>query len=122
MIFIYTILVYSHTNIITQSEIFRPLRDWCDKVSHFLGSLFSCPMCMGFWVGVFWSCINVSPTLFFLKDMLYIDYLKFLADGIIASGMSWIIHNAVSLMMDIKNAQKGRILELIEEMEDNNII
>lgn len=122
MLLIYIILAYSHTNIITQSEIFKPIRDWADKNSHFLSSLFSCPMCMGFWVGVFWTCFNISPTLTFFSEMDYVEYLKYLTDGIISSGCAWIIHNTVSLMMDIKNAQKGRILELIEEMEGDGII
>lgn len=126
MIFFYTLLIYGHTNIITQSEIFEPIRDWADKTSHFLSSLFSCPMCMGFWVGVFWSFIAIfwpqltlSPTLSFLSNENVPYWIRFLCDGIIGSAISWIVHNFISALMSYKDSQKERVLRMIEEIEND---
>lgn len=40
------------TLIITRSKIFKPLRELASSTGDFLGELFSCPMCMGVWVGL----------------------------------------------------------------------
>lgn len=119
MIFFYIILIYGHTNIITQSEIFEPIRDWANKVSHFLGSLFSCPMCMGFWVGVFWSAMNQSPAHIFFEEVYYIEYFKYLIDGVMGSSIAWIMHTIISSIAAIRDSQKEKILRMIEELEDS---
>ena len=56
------------TIIVTQSGLFEGLRGYIDSKSSFFGELFSCPMCFGFWAGVFMSAysyimygINVDP-------------------------------------------------------------
>ncbi len=120
MIIFYFLLIYGNTNIITQSEIFEPLRDSIDKISHFLGSLFSCPMCMGFWVGVFWSAMNLSPTLLFLEEVNYINYVKYIIDGCIGSSIAWVMHNVVTFFMTINNMGKEKILEILDEMYEVN--
>lgn len=40
------------TAIITLSSLFRPVRRFFAARSQFLGELFSCPQCLGFWVGL----------------------------------------------------------------------
>lgn len=119
MTFFYILLIYGHTTIITQSEIFEPIRNWADKVSHFLGSLFSCPMCMGFWVGVFWSVMNQSPAHIFFQEVYYIEYFKYLMDGIIGTAIAWTIHSVVSLLISIRDSQKEKVLRMIEELEND---
>ena len=46
--------------IVTQSSIFRTLRERAPEGK--LRTLLSCPMCSGFWFGVFWSLLLGSPT------------------------------------------------------------
>lgn len=61
-LFGWMLLVFGHTMIITHSKIFAPLRQRLDLDHHpFFGWLLTCPQCMGFWVGAFWSLFNVAP-------------------------------------------------------------
>lgn len=56
------------TFIITQSKLFRWLREWVSEKSEFWGEFVSCPMCMGTWVGLlfgllyghWYDCFSVS--------------------------------------------------------------
>ncbi len=41
------------TNIIVNSNIFKPVREWMELQSEALGELFGCVTCVGFWVGLF---------------------------------------------------------------------
>ena len=43
------------TIIVTQSGLFERFREYVDRKSSFFGELFSCPLCFGFWAGVFMS-------------------------------------------------------------------
>lgn len=119
MFLVYSAIVYGITNIITQSTIFEPLRDFFKKYNDFLGSLFSCPMCMGFWVGAALSLCNISPALNFFDDAHYITYLKYILDGGMASGIAWVMHTFVTLMHDMKLAQIHKIEQFLE---DNDIL
>jgi hypothetical protein len=58
---IYFILIsYGMTYILLYGSIFNPVRPKKGK----LGELFKCPLCMGFWVGVFLWSINPFTELF----------------------------------------------------------
>ena len=58
---IYFILIsYGMTYILLYVSIFNPVRPKKGK----LGELFKCPLCMGFWVGVFLWSINPFTELF----------------------------------------------------------
>ena len=50
------------TFIITQSYIFNNIRIFILKKNKFLGKLFKCPACMGFWVGML------------MKILIFINY------------------------------------------------
>jgi hypothetical protein len=94
---IWVFLSYGITNIIVFGSIFESLRGIIKKINpNFFGVLFSCPMCMSFWVGVFLSLTFISPiTLYFNTDDIIINnqyYLTFL-DACLSSGIVWIIHN-----------------------------
>lgn len=39
------------TWIVTESELFEPLRVWASQMNDTLGSLLSCPLCAGTWIG-----------------------------------------------------------------------
>lgn len=69
------------TCIIVHSEIFRPLRDFVSKVHHTVGYWISCPMCFGFWVGLFYAFIfGLTP----------------LTLGLLSSLASWTLYNVVT--------------------------
>ena len=70
------------TQIVVYGTIFnrvRPTRGW-------LGQLFSCSMCTGFWVGVFLWLVNAWTTLFTYDYNLFTG----LALGSLASGVSYV--------------------------------
>ena len=84
---IYFILAsYGLTQIIIFGSIFnkvRPSRDWM----HGFGKLFHCPMCMGFWVGVFLFGINKWTELFTFEYTV----ANALIMGGLASGTSYLL-------------------------------
>jgi len=59
----FILAAYGCTQILIYGSIFnkvRPSREWLGG----FGKLFHCPMCMGFWVGIFLFGINNSTELF----------------------------------------------------------
>ena len=85
---IYFILCsYGMTQIIVYGSIFNKIRP-TKKSFNGLGELFHCPMCMGFWVGVFLFCINGMTELFTF------DYTvaNLLICGCVSSGASYILN------------------------------
>ena len=52
------------TQILVYGTIFENQRDWIMEKSDWLGTLIHCPMCTGFWVGVFLFGINGCTELF----------------------------------------------------------
>lgn len=99
--FIYTFIIYGLTNIITQSTIFEPFRDKMNDRNEWLGLLVNCPMCMGFWVGIFVLICGLSPIRNFV-DIMPINILNNIIHAVIvgsvASGIAWFMHNLVSLI------------------------
>jgi len=79
---------------VTETKIFKPLRQWMKSKSIFLGDLLSCGYCFGHWVA-FALTIVYHPRLF--TSWWLLDY--FLTALIIAwfSGMQWAF---MSLLMD----------------------
>jgi len=84
---IYFILAaYGLTQILIYGSIFnniRPHKDWLKGA----GKLFYCPMCMGFWSGVFLFCINGWTELFTFEHKL----VNALILGCLASGTSYLL-------------------------------
>ena len=82
---IYFILcAYGMTQILVYGKIFNSVRPTKGK----LGELFECPMCMGFWVGVFLLGISNSTELFSFEYNL----VNALLLGCISSGTSYILN------------------------------
>jgi len=52
------------TQILVYGTIFEDHRDWIMEKSNWFGTLIHCPMCTGFWVGVFLFGINGFTELF----------------------------------------------------------
>ena len=84
---IYFILTaYGLTQILTVGSIFnkvRPSREWL----YGSGKLFHCPMCMGFWVGLFLLGINENTELFTFEYTL----ANALILSCLSSGTSYIL-------------------------------
>jgi len=84
---IYFILAaYGLTQILIYGSIFnniRPSKEWLKG----LGNLFHCPMCMGFWSGVFLFCINRHTELFTFEYKL----INALILGCLTSGTSYLL-------------------------------
>jgi hypothetical protein len=71
---------------VTETKIFKPLREWMKKKSGFLGDLLSCGYCFGHWVAFVLVAIY-RPKLF--ESWWLLDY--FLTVLVIAwfSGFQW---------------------------------
>jgi len=79
---IYFILcAYSLTQILVSGKIFDKIRP--DK------KFFKCPMCIGFWVGIFLVSINSFTELFSFNYTI----INFLLLGWLSSGTSYILYN-----------------------------
>ena len=98
MSIILTILVcYGICNIIVYGSIFEGLRDKLNLYSpDFWGKLFSCMMCLPFWVGAFLSTstqllgyTQFSPLTHYGLDNFFIAIFL---DSCLLSGTTWLIH------------------------------
>lgn len=94
-LFVFLLTVYGITNIVIFGSIFESMRNFFNKFSpKFFGKLFSCPMCLSFWVGVLMTALmdylNHKTPWSSIGDNLFI--LSFL-NGCLSSGVIWIIHN-----------------------------
>lgn len=79
---------------VTETKLFKPLREWLQKKSTFLGELFSCGFCFGYWIA-FALTVLYKPRLF--NQWWPLDY--FLTAVVIAwfSGLQWAF---MCLLMD----------------------
>mgnify|MGYP005828476139 len=89
---IYFILcAYGLTQILIYGSIFnkiRPSKTWL----HGFGVLFHCPMCMGFWSGLFLFSINEYTELFTFEY----NFINMLLLGCLSSGTSYFISMLVN--------------------------
>jgi hypothetical protein len=81
------------TFLITYSVIFEPLRSFIDKRSDFLGELFSCPMCAGFWTGLAVSFISFPD-----YNIIYAGAITSFACWMVAMTANYI--NTITVVMD----------------------
>lgn len=89
-LFIYCFLAYGITNIGVFGSIFKGWRDFWDRVNPgFFGKLFSCMMCLPFWVGV-----ALSYFVFSLTSLIGIESAaaQIFLDGCLTSGIVWFMH------------------------------
>jgi hypothetical protein len=77
---IWILVCYGITNGVTGSTLTYPIRQKAKKIHTKLGDLLECPMCFGFWAGLFVSLLWLSPT-----NNLFLDCF-------ISSGTCWLIH------------------------------
>ena len=83
----FVLAAYGLTQILVYGSIFnkiRPSKNWLKG----FGELFHCPMCMGFWVGVFLCGINGFTELFTFEY----NFANLLICGWLSSGTSYIFN------------------------------
>ena len=80
------------TQILVYGSIFEPARAWILEKSVWVGALIHCPMCTGFWVGVFLFGINGYTELFNFEY----NIANLLILGCIASATSYALNVVIS--------------------------
>jgi len=80
------------TQILVYSSIFEKARHWINEKSHWFGALIHCPMCTGFWVGVFLFGINSMTELFNFEY----NIANLLILGCLSSAVSYALNVIVS--------------------------
>ena len=80
------------TQIIVYGSIFESLREWISERSFWLGTLIHCPMCTGFWAGVFLFGINGFTELFNFEYNIANLFIL----GCLASATSYALNTIVS--------------------------
>ena len=79
----FILCAYGMTQILVYGKVFEPLRPPKEK----LGGFFHCPMCLGFWVGVFLFFLNPFTELFSFGMNLSNCFLL----GCLSSGTSYML-------------------------------
>jgi len=96
---IYLLINIGITIIITQSKLFKPIRNYFCKISpNFLGVLIGCTLCLGFWSGVFTSLFFLSPTL--MVNPLVWKFLYPIFDGAISSIVCFTFYLLIKPLMN----------------------
>ena len=75
----FVLIAFGLTQVVVYGRIFDKIRP-----SHYI---FTCPMCMGFWIGVFLFCINPLTELFSYEY----NFINALVLGGLSSGTSYIL-------------------------------
>jgi len=73
---------------VTETQIFKPFREWMKKKSPFLGKLFSCGYCLGHWVSFALVGIFRPPI---IKIWWPLDYFLIALAVAWLSGMQWVL-------------------------------
>tara|TARA_R110000824_G_scaffold103901_6_gene246681 strand:- start:1603 stop:1932 length:330 start_codon:yes stop_codon:yes gene_type:complete len=104
---IYFILIaYGMTYILVYGSIFSSVRPSCGK----LGELLHCPLCTGFWVGVFLWSINNFTELFTFEYNLINGFLL----GCLSAGTSYFLSTILDdfgIKIKINKTQGGNEYE-----------
>lgn len=94
----FLLATYGLTLIVTQSKIFRPVRGLFEGTSNrllkFFGDMLHCPMCFGFWSGIFWSRFWPAVAISDLPRW-ETGTLNILAAGCVSSAFCWIVRVAL---------------------------
>lgn len=91
---IYILIGWGITDILVNGSILDGIRNFCLVKIPFLGKLFTCVQCSGFWVGIFLGILSLLNT---LETPLW-DFTpaaRVLASGFLISGCSVIINSTV---------------------------
>ena len=81
-LFWFCLAAYGLTQIVVYSKVFEPIR----PKFGWWGDLFHCPMCVGFWVGVFLFGVNYNTELFTFEYTI----ANLLICGCVSSAVSYV--------------------------------
>jgi hypothetical protein len=81
---------YGGANGIVYSALLSTPRAWLSSKSKFLEKLLSCPLCVGFWLGVLFSLAGIGPTEYYVIESYSLAFT--IADGFVGSASAWILH------------------------------
>ena len=112
------LICYAITIIITNSSIFQGFRDFFKKISpNFFGLLFICPLCTGFWVGIF---LHFTGTPIHNIEFQY-TLLSYIASGSLSGAVSLFI-NSLQQMIYYKsdNGKNEMAAVLLNELSAIN--
>ena len=102
------------TLIIVTSSIFQPLRNVIESISGFFHTLITCPLCTGFWVGVFFEYHNVHIHYIECANML----LTYIMSGAIIGLLSYATHLFLEMLFfSTELGKKELMLQIYEEMQ-----
>jgi len=90
---IWALATFGAANIIVYSTVFLPVRNAVANIS-FLNKLVNCILCMGFWVGAFWSLLVWNPVSYFLlkQNLPYQIIFDTVFSGALGSCVCWVIY------------------------------
>ena len=101
---IYILIGWGITDILVNGSILDGIRNFCLVKIPFLGKLFTCIQCSGFWVGIF---LGVLSLLSVFESPLwdFTPVARVLASGFLISGCSVLINSMVFSLLSrrIKN-------------------
>jgi len=85
-------IAYGISNIMVFSSIFKKWRElWLSWSPNFFGELFTCMICLPFWIGIILSLMIFSISGVYLGVSSI--YLSAFLDGCLTSGGVWLIHS-----------------------------
>ena len=94
-VILFTILSYGITNIAVFGSIFNKWRDFWVRISpNFFGQIFTCPMCLSFYIGLILSLIftyigvGTPFTEYGFNNLFLLIFL----DACFTSGIVWLLH------------------------------
>jgi hypothetical protein len=88
---LFFVLAYGIANIMIFSSIFNKWREFWKKLSpNFFGELFSCMICLPFWIGFLLSIFVFSLSTSYLG--VRVNTFAWFLDGCLTSGGVWLIH------------------------------
>ena len=88
---VFLLIAYGIANIMVFSSIFSRWRNLLNNLSpNFFGELFSCMICLPFWIGIFLSIFVISISQIYLN--VENQYFAWFLDGCLTSGAVWLIH------------------------------
>ncbi len=82
------LVVTGFTQIVCVSLIMKPFREW-SRWPYMIKKLLLCPLCMGFWAGILFSVIGLSPA---ASLITWDNHLYAFLDALAASAVCWFAH------------------------------
>lgn len=101
---LYLIIGWSITSILVNGSIFDPLRIYLIVKRPWLGKLFSCMQCSGFWVGIFLGTLSISGAIYHpltelfnwhYRDAIWMNVLTLASYGFLISGISVLLNSLI---------------------------